>query len=95
MSQDNRIAPRLPGQPPPTSGICRFCKITEDRVDGNTRSWYGPDRTCCSLPVCIRRHHQEIASIRRNVQLEQHRRESGRRLRNSAIARGHLKGGAA
>jgi len=93
--RDDRIAPRRPGQPPPPSGICRFCKITEEHVDGNKRSWYGKDRTCCSQSACIREHHEELVTIRRNVEIEQQRQESARRQRQEAKNRGFLKGGAA
>lgn len=93
--KDERIAPRHPGQPPPPSGICRFCKITEEKVDGNKRSWYGKDRTCCNQSSCVRQHHEEIVTIKRKVQVEQQRQESARRQRNDARARGHLKGGSA
>jgi hypothetical protein len=93
--RDDRVAPRHPGCPPPPSGICRFCGITEKNVDGDKRSWYGKDRTCCSQSSCVRQHHEEIASVRQKIAIEQQRRESARRQRADARNRGHLKGGAA
>jgi hypothetical protein len=45
--------------PRPVPGKCRFCGITEDRIDGDRRCWLGESRTVCNAPACIRAHYAE------------------------------------
>jgi hypothetical protein len=106
---DERIAPALPGVPPPVQGKCRFCKADEARVDGDKLSWFGPDRTCCSQYDCIRQHWAEIDRAKRlrrprkrtpadihEIKLAE-RSARSRRTRDAAKARGLIrpKGGLA
>lgn len=42
-----------------TPGVCRFCGITDDQIDGDKRGWLGPSRTVCNRPSCIRAHYAE------------------------------------
>jgi hypothetical protein len=44
----------------PAPGVCRFCGIAEDQVDGDKRRWLGESRTVCDAPACIRAHYAEI-----------------------------------
>jgi hypothetical protein len=83
-----------------TPGICRFCRITEDQIDGDKRSWLGPSRTVCNNPSCVRAHYAdrdrvEVAakkSRRKRTSAEIHqlmieeRRERRRRSRKGRAA---------
>lgn len=40
-------------------GVCRFCSITEDQIDGDKHCWLGPSRTVCNGPPCVRAHYAE------------------------------------
>jgi hypothetical protein len=109
VRHDERIAPVLPGVPPPVPGKCRFCKLTEDRVDGDRISWLGSDHTCCSQYSCVRQHWAEIdrakrlRTPRKRTPAEIHelkmreRSARTRRAREAAKQRGLIrpKGGAA
>lgn len=102
---DERIAPALPGVPPPVEGKCRFCKIDETRVDGDRIGWLGVDRTCCTQHGCVRQHWAEIDRAKRlrrprkRTPAEIHqlkiaeRSTRTRRAREAAKARGLIRPG--
>ena len=103
--RDERIAPVMPGVPAPPPGVCRFCKVTEDQVDGDKRSWLGKDRTCCSDYGCVRQHWAEVdrakanarQATRRRSPAEVHRaiiaeqKARAKRYRDAARARGLIR----
>lgn len=35
-------------------GVCHFCEVEEDRVDGDRIRWLRVERNVCSQPGCIR-----------------------------------------
>ena len=35
-------------------GICRFCGVGEDQLDGDKLSWLDDDHTCCSGYACVK-----------------------------------------
>lgn len=103
---DERTAPALPGVPPPVPGVCRFCKVKEDQVDGDKLSWHCTDRTCCSNYACVRQHWAEIdrakrirttTANRKRTPAEIHqlildeKRAKRRRYREAAKARGLIR----
>jgi hypothetical protein len=47
--------PRMPG-------VCRFCGVTEDQVDGDRLSWLDGTRTCCNKFHCRKRDANEKRS---------------------------------
>lgn len=36
-------------------GVCHFCGVTAEQVDGDRIRWLGQRRTVCSQPGCVRR----------------------------------------
>jgi hypothetical protein len=44
------------------AGICEFCKITDDEIDGCRISWLDSSRTCCNKFACRKQHEQKIAA---------------------------------
>jgi hypothetical protein len=42
----------------PTPGICSYCRVTDEQVDGNKLSWHDATRTCCSKYACVKAHHK-------------------------------------
>jgi hypothetical protein len=94
-----------------TSGVCQFCKVTDDQVDGNKLSWHNGARNCCSRYDCVKKYYAQLKRARQRFQSEtrkrtpgeiyelqkQERRDRNRRYREAAKARGLLKekGGAA
>lgn len=38
-------------------GVCQYCKVTDDQVDGNKLSWHDASRTCCSKYACVKKFH--------------------------------------
>ncbi len=58
----------------PTSGVCRFCGITDAQVDGDKRSWLGASRTVCSAPACIRAHYAERDRAQAEANKARHKR---------------------
>ncbi len=104
--RDERIAPQLPGVPPPVGGVCRFCRKDESQIDGDKRSWLGKDRTCCSDYGCVRQHWAEVDRAKsvarqavkpRRSSADVHRaileekRVQARRYREAAKARGLIR----
>ncbi len=43
----------------PIPGECRFCGVTEDKIDGDKLCWLGPSRTVCNKPGCVRAHYAD------------------------------------
>lgn len=41
-------------------GICRYCAIAEERVDGDRIRWLGRRRTVCNQPGCVRKFGLDI-----------------------------------
>jgi hypothetical protein len=46
-----------------TPGVCAYCGVTDEQIDGNRLSWHDASRTCCSKYACVKAHH--IASRNR------------------------------
>lgn len=46
-----------------TAGVCLYCGVTDEQVDGNKLSWHDASRVCCSKYACVTRHH--AARLRR------------------------------
>ena len=44
----------------PAPGVCRFCGITDEQIDGDRVRWLGESRTVCSKPACIRAHYAAV-----------------------------------
>jgi hypothetical protein len=42
------------------SGICEFCGITDDEVDGDRIAWVDFQRNCCSKSACVRARNEKI-----------------------------------
>lgn len=42
------------------AGVCHFCGLTEEHVDGDRVRWFNTSRTVCSQPGCIRQFGFEI-----------------------------------
>lgn len=42
------------------AGICHYCRVTEEQVDGDRIRWLGTKRTVCSQPGCIRKFDIDI-----------------------------------
>ena len=40
----------------PTPGVCTYCGVTDEQVDGNKLSWHDATRTCCSKYSCVKAH---------------------------------------
>jgi len=45
----------------PVAGVCQFCHITDDEVDGSRRSWLDDSRTCCNGFACIKANREKLA----------------------------------
>jgi hypothetical protein len=87
-------------------GVCQFCRVTDDEVDGNKLSWHNTARNCCSRYACVSRYKEQIRRARRDFQSKtrkktpaeicelqrQERQAKNRRYREAAKARGLLKG---
>jgi hypothetical protein len=41
-------------------GICKYCRITDDQVDGCRISWIDMMRTCCNRSACVRARNEEL-----------------------------------
>ena len=42
------------------AGICHFCGIPDERVDGDRIRWVDSRRAVCSQPGCVRRFGSEV-----------------------------------
>ena len=82
-------------------GICQFCGITDDEVDGCRIAWVNNERTCCSKSACVRERNRKArrraekprprtpADIHQLIKDEAKARRA--RYREAAKARGLLK----
>jgi hypothetical protein len=87
-------------------GICQFCKVTDDQVDGDKLSWHNAARNCCSKFDCVKRYRAQIRLARQKwiaagrkrspaeiYELQRtERRARNKRYREAAKARGLLRG---
>lgn len=66
-----------------TAGVCRYCGVTDDQVDGNKLSWHDAERTCCSKYACVKKHHSaaRIAQRQEQDQAREQQRKYGDRYR--------------
>lgn len=40
-----------------TAGVCLYCGVTDEHVDGNKLSWRDASRICCSKYSCVTAHY--------------------------------------
>jgi hypothetical protein len=87
-----------------TPGVCEFCHVTDDQVDGCRLSWFDDTRTCCSKSGCIkargekaRRRKVATPAPRRRTPADIHaliveeRKAKRKRYRDAAKAKGLLR----
>jgi hypothetical protein len=88
-----------------TPGVCQFCAVTDDQVDGDKLCWHDGRHTCCSRYACVKRykaqlrqkHREWVAAGRKRSPAEiyelqqKERRDRNRRYREAAKAKGLLK----
>jgi hypothetical protein len=48
--------------PRPASGVCRYCKCTDQRACPDGCSWIGAERTVCSNPLCVAKFKEYMLS---------------------------------
>ncbi len=42
------------------AGVCAYCGVTEEKIDGNKLSWHDNSRICCSKYDCVRKHYAAL-----------------------------------
>lgn len=42
-----------------TAGVCQYCGVTDDQVDGDKLCWHDSNRDCCTRPSCVKQHHDK------------------------------------
>lgn len=47
------------------AGVCRYCHVTDDQVDGDRLRWHDAERTCCSQYACVKQY-ERAAQITRD-----------------------------
>jgi hypothetical protein len=60
------------------AGVCQFCSVTDDQVDGDRLRWHDAGRTCCSKYACTKQFHNRVRA-----------RAAKPRSRFAEIARAH------
>lgn len=82
------------------AGVCHFCGVGEDEIDGDRLRWYDGSRAVCSRPGCIRqfadlvdRAAQPVPRPRRlspgevHARIMEERRRKRKQYREAAKAR--------
>jgi hypothetical protein len=68
MTDRNAIGAAIAREWP--SGVCHFCDIRDEHVDGDRRCWLGVRQTVCNAPGCVIQFNaaidRTIAMLRRS-----------------------------
>lgn len=58
MTERAQLAARIAGRWP--AGVCHFCGIRDEQVDGDRIRWINDERSVCSQVGCVRQFNAEI-----------------------------------